>query len=194
MNDLSELLLQNQSSADRASLLQLATSSDSTELVADLMSKDIPTQLRAFMLTTAKSELVRVIRLTDALNKLEDTYIERALADKNGMDMKSLANTMNVIMQSLNRSMELIDRVTNDNNLKLIIDQSTKIYNNGNNSQTNVALLADQGSREKLRNLTTKLLTAISNNPNEIVNASKSPIISAEPVIDASEEVGESNE
>lgn len=194
MNDLSELLLQNQSSADRASLLQLATSSDSIGLVTDLMSKDIPTQLRAFMLTTAKSELVRVIRLTDALNKLEDTYIERALADKNGMDMKSLANTMNVIMQSLNRSMELIDRVTNDNNLKLIIDQSTKIYNNGNNSQTNVDLLADQGSREKLRNLTTKLLAAISNNPNEVVNASKSPIISAEPVIDTSEEVGESNE
>lgn len=194
MNDLSELLLQTQSSADRASLLQLATSSDSTELVTDLMSKDIPTQLRAFMLTTAKSELVRVIRLTDALNKLEDTYIERALADKNGMDMKSLANTMNVIMQSLNRSMELIDRVTNDNNLKLIIDQSTKIYNNGNNSQTNVALLADQGSREKLRNLTTKLLTAISNNPNEIVNASRSPIVNAEPVIDVSEEVGESDE
>lgn len=127
-------------------------------MIKDLMSTDIPTQLRAFMLATARAELVRVIQLTEALSQLEDTYIQRALEDKDSMDMKSLSNTITTIMNSLNRSVALIDRITHDDSLQVIIDQSTKLISNTTN---NVSILADQQSREKLRNVTTKLLSAL---------------------------------
>jgi hypothetical protein len=182
-DDLRKEIIKNNSSVNKSELLQIATADDSTELVADLMSKDIPTQLKAFMLATAKSELVRVIQLTDALNKLEDTYIERALSDKDGMDMKSLSNTMDVIMRSLNRSMDLIDKVTTDNNLKLIIDQSTNIYNDNKSTIINNNLLLDQSGREKLRTLASKLLVAVKKEQKEEV------------VVDSNlEEVGDTND
>ena len=133
------------------------------------MSKDIPTQLRAFSIVQAKAELIRVIQMTQALNELEDTYVQRALLDKDGMDMKSLEKVLETIVKSLNRSMSLIDRVTNDNNLKVIIDQSSKVYNVNSNNST--VLLTDQNSREKLRNLAQQLFSVLSNNPNEVVNA-----------------------
>lgn len=190
MNELYKSLLSSQSTVDKSALVQLATADDSTELVADLMSRDIPTQLRAFMLMTAKSELVRVIQLTDALNKLEDTYIQRALADKDGMDMKSLTNAINTITASLNRSMDIIDRVTNDTNLKIMIDQSTKIYNQGNGSQTNV-LLTDRNSRERLRNLATQIFSALSTNPSDIVNSQQIAQDEQEPLVVEVKEVSE---
>lgn len=190
MNELYKSLLSSQSTVDKSALVQLATADDSTELVTDLMSRDIPTQLRAFMLMTAKSELVRVIQLTDALNKLEDTYIQRALADKDGMDMKSLTNAINTITASLNRSMDMIDRVTNDTNLKIMIDQSTKIYNQGNGSQTNV-LLTDRNSRERLRNLATQIFSALSTNPSDIVNSQQIAQDEQEPLIVEAKEVSE---
>lgn len=182
LSDSLKLALQLQSEHEQKTLVDLATSENSAQIVEDLMSKDIPTQLRAFSIVQAKSELVRVIQLTQALNDLEDTYIERALNDKNGMDMKSLEKVLDTIVKSLNRSMTLIDKITNDNNLKLIIDQSTKVLNV--NSTNSTVLLTDQNSREKLRNLTQQLFSILSVNPNQVVNAAPVSIIDAEVIDD----------
>ena len=183
LSDASKLALKIRAEYEQKALVDLATKSDTVKLIDDLMAKDIPTQLRAFSVVQAKAELIRVIQLTQALNELEDTYIQRALMDKDGMDMKSLEKVLETIVKSLNRSMALIDKVTNDNNLKVIIDQSTKVYNVNNNSNT--VLLTDQNSREKLRNLAQQLFSVLSNNPNQVVNATPNMnIVDAEVVTD----------
>ena len=169
MDDFLKAAFEKQKNVGRSKLISIATASPDGQVIQDLMATDITTQLRAFTLSQAKAELLRVIQLTDSLSELEDTYIRRALEDKEGMDLKSLADTLSVISGSLNRSMSMINSITNDKNLQLIVDQSTQIVNNVNTNVTNI--LSDRTSREKLRSISTQLLSAINESPSRVINA-----------------------
>ena len=183
-----DTLLDDQAKITDATLLQLATSDMSTTLVDDLMSRDIPTQLKAFMLAKAKGDLIRVIKLSQALGELEDTYIERALSTRDEETMGNLQRMIETTSNALNRTTDTVQQVMGDQEIKLTIDQSTNIYNDNtttNNTNNFVSVLSDQNSRQKLRELTAKFLSPISTNQNEIVNS---------PVIDSDEQTeGESD-
>lgn len=170
-----DTLLDDQSKITDATLLQLATSDMSTTLVDDLMSRDIPTQLKAFMLAKAKGDLVRVIKLSQALGELEDTYIDRALSTMDEASMGNLQKMIETTSNALDRTTDTVQRVMGDQGIKLTIDQSTNIYNDNttttNNTNNFVSVLADQNSRQKLRELTARFLSPISTNQNEIVNS-----------------------
>lgn len=170
-----DTLLDDQSKITDATLLQLATSDMSTTLVDDLMSRDIPTQLKAFMLAKAKGDLVRVIKLSQALGELEDTYIDRALSTKDEASMGNLQKMIETTSNALSRTTDTVQQVMGDQGIKLTIDQSTNIYNDNttttNNTNNFVSVLADQNSRQKLRELTARFLSPISTNQNEIVNS-----------------------
>ena len=169
-----DTLLDDQAKITDATLLQLATSDMSTTLVDDLMSRDIPTQLKAFMLAKAKGDLIRVIKLSQALGELEDTYIERALSTRDEASMGNLQRMIETTSNALNRTTDTVQQVMGDQEIKLTIDQSTNIYNDNtttNNTNNFVSVLSDQNSRQKLRELTAKFLSPISTNQNEIVNS-----------------------
>ena len=169
-----DTLLDDQAKVTDATLLQLATSDMSTTLVDDLMSRDIPTQLKAFMLAKAKGDLIRVIKLSQALGELEDTYIERALSTRDEASMGNLQRMIETTSNALNRTTDTVQQVMGDQEIKLTIDQSTNIYNDNtttNNTNNFVSVLSDQNSRQKLRELTAKFLSSISTNQNEIVNS-----------------------
>ena len=179
-----DTLLDDQAKITDATLLQLATSDMSTTLVDDLMSRDIPTQLKAFMLAKAKGDLIRVIKLSQALGELEDTYIERALSTRDEASMGNLQRMIETTSNALNRTTDTVQQVMGDQEIKLTIDQSTNIYNDNtttNNTNNFVSVLSDQNSRQKLRELTAKFLSPISTNQNEIVNSQ---------VIDSEEQTG----
>lgn len=155
----------------RDQLVNIAVTADpEDDIIQQLSSSDIGTQLKAFTVAQARMELMRVIQLTDSLNELEDTYIKRAMEDKDGMDMKSLEQSISVIMRSLERSNSLIDKVTKDENIQLILDQSSTVVNN-QRSLGSVNILEDQGSREKVRNVASQLLNVLEVNPNTIVHS-----------------------
>ena len=169
-----DTLLDDQAKITDATLLQLATSDMSTTLVDDLMSRDIPTQLKAFMLAKAKGDLIRVIKLSQALGELEDTYIERALSTRDEETMGNLQRMIETTSNALSRTTDTVQQVMGDQEIKLTIDQSTNIYNDNtttNNTNNFVSVLSDQNSRQKLRELTAKFLSPISTNQNEIVNS-----------------------
>ena len=169
-----DTLLDDQSKITDATLLQLATSDMSTTLVDDLLSRDIPTQLRAFMLAKAKGDLVRMIKLSSALGELEDTFIERSLDEKDETSLGNLQKMIETAASALDRTTETVQSVMGDQGIKLTIDQSTNIYNDNtttNNTNNFVSVLADQNSRQKLRELTARFLSPISTNQNEIVNS-----------------------
>ena len=169
-----DTLLDDQAKITDATLLQLATSDMSTTLVDDLMSRDIPTQLKAFMLAKAKGDLIRVIKLSQALGELEDTYIDRALSTRDEASMGNLQRMIETTSNALNRTTDTVQQVMGDQEIKLTIDQSTNIYNDNtttNNTNNFVSVLSDQNSRQKLRELTAKFLSPISTNQNEIVNS-----------------------
>lgn len=176
MDSISATLLKNKSEIDRTKLIQLAISDDNKTLINDLMSKDIPTQIKAFRMMSSKSDLIRLIQLKEALEKLEDTYIDRALEDSEGMDMNSLAKVITLVTDSVKRTNDTINKLTQDDELfNITINNSgnTQYINNDNsiNTSNNVALVTDKAGREKLRNIMTKLMAGINRNSNAVVNA-----------------------
>ena len=166
---LDDELIANQDSIDQAMMIQLATSNDSKLIVDDLMSQDIPTQLRAFTILKARNELLRIIKISDTLRKLEDSYLARAVEDRNGMDLKSFAKVIETASGILKRSMDLVYNVINDKELKLVIEQTNNIYNDNRSQTAVISPIQNQEAREKLRNIATRLLNTISENPSSIV-------------------------
>lgn len=137
-------------------MAKVATSSDITgEEFADLASDATSKQLKMFLLSLARNELLRVIRLTEALDELEQTFIEQAVADKEEMNLGVLTEVIESVTKSLNRSTDLVHKVMNDEGIKLIIDNSTKIFN-APGSQS--VLVLDPGSREKIRTLAEEMV------------------------------------
>lgn len=159
-NSLINDILKGQENIDKVNQVQLVTSDNSDELINNLLSSNLPDKLKAFSLMNAKAELVRIIKLTDALNELEETYINRALDDKDGMDMDTLRNTIDTVTKSLDRSIKAVNNITNskNNNLMLSIDQSSTTNNITNN---NVNVIDNKVSRDKLRNLASRMLNDI---------------------------------
>lgn len=183
-----DAMLDDQTRISDTTLLQLATSDTGSTLTDDLLSRDIPTQLRAFMLAKAKGDLVRVLKLSSALGDLEDTFIERAISEKDETSLKNLQKMIETTSGALDRTNEFIQTVMGDNGIQLTIDQSTNIYNDNtttNNTNNFVSVLADQNSRQKLRDIAAKLLSPISTNQADIVN---SQVIDSDDIEDVSED------
>lgn len=181
---LEDQLMVNQDKVDKLIMRQLATNDDSKIIIDDLLSKDIPTQLRAFVLLKARNELMRIIQVSETLQDLEDTYMERISSDKEGMDVKSLAEAIDNISDVLQRSMDLVYSVINDKELKLVIEQTTNVYNDNRTTTNNyTSVVNSPESREKLRQVATRLLNQISENPAVLVNTE--PITDQDKVIDA---------
>jgi len=141
-------------------LTEIATSHEglATEDFSNLTSGSTSRQLKVFLLSLARNELLRVIRLTDTLNELEKAFIEEAIKNKDELNLGVMSDIMKAIATSLNRSTELIYKVMNDESIRLIIDNSTNIFN-APGSQ--VVVLEDSASREKVKKLAKDLIDHI---------------------------------
>ena len=184
--DLNNEIIKNQNGIDSALMLQIATSDDSQALSEELMSHDIPTQLRVFMLLKARNELLRIIRVSETLQKLEDTFMERALSDKDGMDVKSLSKAIETASESLQRSTDFVSSVMNDKELKLVVEQTNNTYVDNRVQNNYTAIQLNQESREKIRQVASRLLSDIDKNPSKVVNLE--PVSDEDVIIEAIED------
>lgn len=183
--NLQDIIIEDQEKINQKTLAQIASLDSNAAIVDDLMSRDIPTQLKAFTLAKAKSDLIRVLKVGAALDELEDSFIERALNDKDEASLKQLASWIETLKGSQDRAYNLIQKVMGDQSINMTINQSMNIFNDNsttNNTQNNtnnfVSVLSDKRSRQKIRDIASKLLSTISTNPSEIVD---SPISEVEP-------------
>lgn len=143
---------------------------------------DTENQIKAFQVQVVRKELLRIIKLSDALARIEDKYIDTALKYINHMDMETLETTMGVIRESLKRSTEVLDKYTKDEELKMFIQESAEeaqvayanaeLEDEGMISST-TGLVKSRDSRERIRNIASRLLKAI-DNPDSIKKAEKS--------------------
>ncbi len=136
------------------------TDVDFPHLTSDATSK----QLKVFLLSLARNELTRVIRLTETLNELEKTFLKEAMDSKDEMNLGVLAEIMKSVVTSLNRSTELIYKVMNDESIKLIVDNSTNIFNAPGSQNV---ILNSPASREKVKNIANELLEHIKKESSE---------------------------
>ncbi len=131
-----------------------------------LTSENATKQLKVFLLSLARNELLRVIRLTEALNDLESTFVKEALDNKEDINLGVLSEIMRSVMNSLNRSTDLVYKVMNDESIKLIIDNSTNIFN----SSQSIVILQDKSSRERVKQIAHDIIDRIQQNNAEVID------------------------
>lgn len=138
--------------------------------VAKLAKKDIDItpaltantadNMKAFLLVYTRSQLTRVVTLTNALSKLEDKLINDAMVNPEYWNPEALMATIRTLQSSLNQSINLIKQVTTDESYLNVIIQNTQVINN-NLNHYNVAapILANQDSRDKVRTAVSAILS-----------------------------------
>lgn len=150
-------------SADLSTIARLAKKD--IDITAALTDKTVD-NMKAFLIIYSRSQLNRVVKLTNSLNKMEDQLIEKAMAGQD-IDMDALMSVIRVIQKSLDSALGLIKQVTTDESYLQVIVNNTKVVNNTLNqynvsTAASIPVLANQDSREKVRSAIGAILNKVS--------------------------------
>lgn len=155
---MSEDLVTKTNQTNQDMMKKIANDQQSLEDVRMLTSSKVTDQLKVFLVSQARNELNRVIKLTNFLDKLEDNFINKVndgiINDE--LTIKQYSDIIGVITSLLSRSNTVISNVLGDDSLTTILN--TTIYNTdtggstGNSQVTSiVSELKDAQSRERVR-------------------------------------------
>lgn len=134
--------------------------------LSNLINDNTIDNMKAFLVIYSKNQLSRVIKLNNALNKIEDKLIN-SIDLVNDRDIKNILNITYAIQKSLDNTISLIKQVTSDDSyLQVIIDNSNIVNNNLNilNStdySNSIAKIHNKDSRDKVRNALDEILSQI---------------------------------
>lgn len=119
---------------------------------------------KIFLIYYAKSQLSRVIKLTNYLQVLEDKIMDDIIAAPE-VEIDQLLRVVQTIQTSVNSALQLIDKIsTNDNYISLIYnDNRQQLINNSKNLISN-RIEISKDSREKLRRIAENLMNSLSDN------------------------------
>lgn len=143
----------------------IARNDQSLEDIKMLTSSKVTDQLKVFLIAQARNELMRVIKLTQFLDKLENQFISKvdSSIEDDDLTLKQYSDIIGVITSLLSRSNDIIANVLKDDSLMTILN--TTIYSNTSDSSTTTAVVAqlkDSQSRERVRVVLGQILTATS--------------------------------
>lgn len=150
----------SKSSSEIDMMEKIAENQQSLEDIKFLSSSVVTDQLKVFVISQARNELKRVVKLTKYLDKLEKSYMD-AVDDaiSNGeISLKEYSEVIGLITSLLTRSSSLLSNVLKDDSLTAILN--TTVYSGITTTQTTsvVANLNDPHSREKVRTVISKIL------------------------------------
>lgn len=145
---------------------QIAHNDQTLDDIKNLTSSKVTDQLKVFLISQARNELKRVVKLTKFLDRLENDYISKVekKMENSELTLKQYSDTISLITDLLARSNDIITKVLRDDSLMTILN--TTIYHSGNdNTQISsvVSSLKDAQSREKVRNVIQNILVTTSN-------------------------------
>lgn len=153
----------------------IAKNDQSLSDIKNLTSSKVTDQLKVFLISQARNELIRVVRLTRFLDKLEEKFMDKVdqkmINDE--LTLKQYNDVISTITGLLSRSNTIISQVLKDESLMTILN--TTIYSSGTGSvsSTVVSSLKDSRSRERVRAVIGQIMYSIDqeypNNNNEIV-------------------------
>lgn len=141
----------------KADMRQLAKLCRNDIDITSALSANTVDNMKAFLVAYSRSQLNRVVTLTNSLNRLEDDLINQTL--EGGIaDPELLMAVIRTIHRSLDSALGLIKQVTSDESYLQVIINNTRIIQN-NINQTNInnriheanPILASQDSRDKVR-------------------------------------------
>lgn len=124
--------------------------------ITSALSAHTVDNMKAFLVAYSRSQLNRVVTLTNSLSKLEDQLINQVVS-KDDIDPELIMAVIRTIQKSLDSAISLIKQVTTDESYLQVIINNTKIVQNNVGQlniaaqQTNVPMLNNQDSRDKVR-------------------------------------------
>lgn len=142
--------------------------------ITQALSANTADNMKAFLLVYSRSQLSRVVTLTNALSKLEDQLISQATTNPECYNNpEALMAIIRTLQNSLNQSLSLIKQVTTDESYLNVIIQNTQVVNNTlNNYNVRAPIIANQDSRDKVRTAVSTILAKfeeIAANEGEVV-------------------------
>lgn len=128
--------------------------------ITQALSANTADNMKAFLLVYSRSQLSRVVTLTNALSKLEDQLISQATTNPECYNNpEALMAIIRTLQNSLNQSLSLIKQVTTDESYLNVIIQNTQVVNNTlNNYNVRAPIIANQDSRDKVRTAVSTIL------------------------------------
>jgi len=137
---------------EKEKLVQLLLSPNE-EMARDLLSEERDEQEEAIKRLISRLDLIRLMELKESVKKLEDTYIERAIEDREAMDLKSLSRVIEVVNKSIVNLKEERDKRKGK---ETIVNTTNQQVNQVINQNLTVNLPVE--SRNKIRGLVEELL------------------------------------
>ena len=147
----------------KADMRQLAKLCRDDVDITSALSTHTVDNTKAFLVAYSRSQLNRVVTLTNSLSKLEDDLISQTLKQED-VDPELIMSVIRTIQKSLDSALSLIKQVTSDESYLQVIINNTKIVQN-NISQTNInnrtsyPILDNQDSRDKVRTAVATILS-----------------------------------
>lgn len=139
--------------------------------------EDLQAQLELFNINQSKKNAVRVVKLNNLLNKVEDQAIERFEKRPDQVSNKELLEYMNVVSNQIDRAQKSIDSVKDA--------PTINITNQKNELNINMGPQLDRDSKEKVMDVISALLKQVKKEPH-IIDAADI-ITQEEEIIDLSE-------
>lgn len=159
--------------------------------ITQALSANTADNMKAFLLVYSRSQLSRVVTLTNALSKLEDQLISQATTNPECYNNpEALMAIIRTLQNSLNQSLSLIKQVTTDESYLNVIIQNTQVVNNTlNNYNVRAPIIANQDSRDKVRTAVSTILAKfeeIAANEGEVIEEDDKLVL--EPIQEKKEE------
>lgn len=138
----------------------ISNNEQSLDDIKNLTSSKVTDQLKVFLVSQARNELSRIVKLTKFLDKLESKFIDKVdkAMEEDALTLKQYNDVISIITDLLARSNDIVYKVLKDDSLMTILN--TTIYTSDNTTQVTsaIATLKDPQSRERVRNVIQNIL------------------------------------
>ena len=141
--------------------------------IANAVTSQTLDNLKIFQIVYSRSQLERVVKLTNRLQELEDRLLDRS---EEVTDLYNLMNIIKLIQGSLDRSLEAIKQITRNEEFLQVVIQNANIVNNqlnsytGINSTRDLAKIHNQDSRDKIRNAISSMIDLLNQDNTETID------------------------
>ena len=141
--------------------------------IANAVTSQTLDNLKIFQIVYSRSQLERVVKLTNRLQELEDRLLDRS---EEVTDLYDLMNIIKLIQGSLDRSLDAIKQITRNEEFLQVVIKNANIVNNqlnsytGINSTRDLSKIHNQDSRDKIRNAISSMIDLLNQDNTETID------------------------
>lgn len=157
--------LVNDSNPNLEMMTTISSNEQTLDDIRNLTSSKVTDQLKVFLISQARNELSRIVKLTKFLDKLESRFMDKVdqAMEEDKLTLRQYNDVIGLITDLLARSNEIIYKVLKDDSLMTILN--TTIYTTGGTTQMSSVIsdLRDPQARERVRNVVQNILLTTKN-------------------------------